>query len=209
MQEENLKSEYAKSRPRDEEGHFVPVEDEKKDDKESTNPVVRFLHNETAIHKSKDDELLDIHIGNPLRRITDLLEQIKRQKAFSFTLKGSLGIMGVALVAGTFSILGGSKALCDKGTQTKIGEVRELVYKENSERSFLSYVPFLESFFPDRKIPRKILIDSSGKVIHIIGKNDVDFMTTNPQQKTLTGNYDSCSETLRVDDQTGVQEFFK
>jgi len=209
MQEENLKSEYAKSRPRDEDGHFLPEPDEKKEDKESTNPVVRFLHNETAIHKSKDDELLDIHIGNPLRRITDLLEQIKRQKAFSFTLKGSLGLMGVALVAGTFSILGGSKVLCDKGTQTKIGEVRELVYKENSERSFLSYVPFLESFFPDRKIPRKILLDSSGKVIHLIGRNDVDFMTTNPQQKTLTGNYDSCSETLTVDDQTGVQEFFK
>lgn len=211
--EENLKSEYAKARPRDDEGHFIHKEEDQAStiqSQEHTNPLTKFLHDETAIHKSKDDELLDIHVGNPLRRITELLEQIKKQKAFSFTLKGSLGIMGVVLVAGTFGILGGSKALCDKGTQTKIGEVRELSYKENSERNFLYYIPFLDKFFPERRINRKILLDSSGKIIHLIGKNDVDFMMSyTPSQKILTGSFDSCSDTLTVDDQNGIQQLFQ
>jgi hypothetical protein len=137
------------------------------------------------------------------------LEQIKKQKAFSFTLKGSLGIMGIALVLGTFGFFGGTKALCDKGTMTKLGTMRELSFKENSERTFLYYIPFLDKLFPDRRVPRKILVQEDGKLIHIIGKNDVDFMVSTPGEKTLTGAYDACSETLTVDDQLGIQQFVK
>jgi len=36
----------------------------------------------------------------------ELLQDIKKQKAFSFTLKGSLGIAGVALALGMFGIFG-------------------------------------------------------------------------------------------------------
>ncbi len=203
------KSDIAKERPRDEDGHFLSDEEIEEQKNQPTNPLSRFLHKETAVHKGTDDELIDIHIGNPLRRITDLLEQIKRQKAFSFTLKGSLGLMGVALVAGTFSILGGSKILCDKGVQTKIGEVRELTYKENSDLTLLHYIPFIESFLPDRRIPRKILVDNSGKVIHLVAKNDVDFLIAHSSNKILTGNFDSCADTLTVDQQTAVEQFFE
>jgi hypothetical protein len=91
------------------------------------------------VHPSKDkDELLDIHVGNPLRRITELLEDIKKQKAFSFTLRGSLGIMGVALAFSTFGIFGGSKLLCDKGTQSYIGTVKQLTYTEEGDYPFLT-----------------------------------------------------------------------
>ncbi len=193
--------------PRDAEGHFISKGEAKSH--QPTNPISRFLHDETAIHKEKDDELIDIHIGNPLRRITELLEQIKKQKAFSFTLKGSLGIMGIALVLGTFGFFGGTKALCDKGTMTKLGEIRELSYKENSDRSLLYYIPFLDKLFPDRRVPRKILISDDNRIVHIVFKNET---TPNPLQTTtyaLTGSYDSCSETLTIDDQLGIQQFIK
>ena len=189
--------------PRDSEGHFISKDEAKSH--QPTNPISRFLHDETAIHKAKEDELIDIHVGNPLKRITELLEQIKKQKAFSFTLKGSLGIMGIALILGTFGFFGGTKALCDRGTMTKIWHMQELSFKENSERSFLYYIPFLDRLFPDRRVPRKILVQADGKAIHVVGRNDVNFMTGSAVEKTLTGSYDSCSETLTVDDQLGIQ----
>ena len=193
--------------PRDAEGHFISKDEAKSH--QSTNPISRFLHDETAIHKAKDDELIDIHIGNPLRRITELLEQIKKQKAFSFTLKGSLGIMGIALVVGTFGFLGGTKALCDKGTMTKLGTVRELSFKENSERTLLYYIPFLDKLFPDRKVARKILIGEDNRIYHILFKQDTTPYPLPTTTYLLTGSYDSCSETLTVDDQLGIQQFMK
>lgn len=211
-----LKSQIAENRPRDSHGHFIHKETQPITNNQSpithSNPFSQFLRNQTTVHKGNDDELVDIHIGNPLRKIQTLLEDIKRQKAFSFTLKGSLGIMGVVLVAGTFGILGGSKALCDKGTQTKIGQIRELTYKENSEKTFIDYIPFLESYFPERKIPRKILIDNTGKVTHLVLKNNISLPNSQlPSSDSYfaTGSYDTCSETLTVTDQTGVQQLFR
>src|SRR3989338_3621357 len=98
----------------------------------SKNPISNFLRNNTSVSKTKDDStLLEIHIVNPLRKITQLLEEIKKQKVFSFTLKGSLGIMGVALALSVFGIFGGSKMLCDKGVQTKLGTLKILAVPEN------------------------------------------------------------------------------
>src|SRR3990167_4871923 len=93
-----LKSTVAENKPRDSEGHFVRVE------KPDTPPkpqgaLDKFFGEHVGYHRNQDD-LLDVRVGNPLRKIVELLEDIKRQKAFSFTLKGSLGIAGVALALG-------------------------------------------------------------------------------------------------------------
>ena len=214
VQHSEEKSEIASKRQRDAHGRFLPSPNtnnsKTKSDPDSarTNPLTEFLHKETSVHKSQHDELIDIHVGNPLRKITELLEDIKRQKAFSFTLKGSLGVAGIAVVIGTFGIFGGSQILCDKGTQTKIGQVRELVYKENSDRTLLSYIPFVESLFPDRKVPRKILLTPDGKIIHIVLNNKTSIASILPTDAFfLTGSYDSCSDTLKIDQQTGIQQF--
>ena len=85
------------------------------------------------IEKTTDDNtLVDVHVNNPLKKVIALLEEIKKQKAFSFTLKGSLGIMGVFLALSVFGIFGGGKLLCDKGLQTKVGELRVLQLTEEA-----------------------------------------------------------------------------
>lgn len=200
------KSQIASKRQRDAHGRFLPSPDAK-NPKPRPNPLTEFLKDQTSIHRSQHDELIDIHVGNPLRKITELLEDIKRQKAFSFTLKGSLGVAGIAVVIGTFGIFGGTKAFCSKGTQTKIGEIKELRYKENSHMSLLDYIPFVASFIPERRISRTILVDSSGTIIHLVRKNNVDFQLEQSKNKIITGNYDSCSETLTVDQQVGIEVY--
>ena len=106
-----------KSPLRDAQGHFIkkdPAEKEK-----ASNSVTDFVKKQTKLSKTDDDNtLLDVHIGNPLRRITVLLEEIKKQKAFSFTLRGSLGIMGVVLALSIFGFFGTTTALCNKGVQS-------------------------------------------------------------------------------------------
>lgn len=90
-------SQLAEERPRNEHGHFITLPDTQPT--HDKNILSRFLHNNSNVSKIADDNtLIDVHIGNPLRRISQLLENIKKQKAFSFNIKGSLGLAGILLV---------------------------------------------------------------------------------------------------------------
>src|SRR5438046_1279755 len=100
-------------------------EDEEKKVQPKKDDVEKFVS--SHVHYSKnDDDILDVHIGNPLYKITKLLEEIKKQKAFSFTLKGSLGIAGVVLAFTFLGVLGAGNVLCSKGVQSEIGVVQIL-----------------------------------------------------------------------------------
>lgn len=202
---DKLKSEVTKSRPRDKRGHFI----KKPDEKEGKSIWEKFLISHTGHYKNEDD-LLDIHIGNPLHRIAKLLEDIKKQKAFSFTIKGSLGIAGVILVLSVVGIFGGGKIICDKGTQTYIGTIKVLKAKEIYQKK----VPVL-SYFLDIVAPpvkeiknRTVLIKSNEEVISLPYNDAVDLTIYNNQRVAVTGGYDVCSETLNVTDPNAIESLF-
>lgn len=199
------KSNIAEEKPRDSEGHFIHQNPPAPGTQEHHNNKIIELLQENVHYSKKQDDLLNIHVGNPLRRITVLLEQIKKQKAFSFSIKGSLGLMGVVLVAGTFGVLGVGNVLCDKGVQTRRGVLEALVYKENTSTSIFDFVPILNSFISHPQQPRKILNEANGDILHVVTKNGVNLSMFLNQTVTLSGNYDSCSETITVNDASGVQ----
>lgn len=186
--------------PRDSKGHFIHV------DKSVTplapehhDPLVSFLHDETSIKKSSNDELIDIHIGNPLRKITTLLEEIKKQKAFSFNIKGSLGVAGIALVIGTFGIFGGTKALCSHGIQTKIGYVKTLKFQEKNNLTFWEKIPILSYLVPKNTEGRVILIEENGNAVRLAGNSQNT--SVSPEIPVIaTGEFDSCSSTITLED---------
>lgn len=113
--------------------------------------------------------------------------------------------MGVALVAGTFGILGINNVLCDKGVQTDKGVLEELNIKENSDPSFLDYIPVISSFITHPQNSRIILTDIDNKVIHVVTKNGVSLSMFLGMPVTISGNYDSCTQTLNISDASGVQ----
>lgn len=205
----------AQSQPRDENGHFIPKSSPSPDsspaESNSSHPLHQYIANNTRYDK-KHDDLLDIHVGNPLARITQLLQDIKKQKAFSFTLKGSLGIMGVGLVLSTFGIFGGAKLLCDKGRQTHVGIVRVLGTVDEIDYQWPLIQPVVEYYknfmHPgsiDTKHPRAILQTNGSDTIYIPYNKEVDMSLFNKQKVLVTGEFDSCSRTLRVDDRGAIE----
>lgn len=185
---------------RDSHGRFV---------KETHENVVEGLLKESVHYSKTQDDLLDIHVGNPLRRITQVLEEIKKQKAFSFTLRGSLGVMGVALVLGTFGVFGGEKMLCNKGMQSKIGMVKVL-QASDIEKSDLflvgNIVDWMGTFSGKTKTrPRILLIERDGGTVSLPYTSKVDIESYSNQGVIATGDYDSCSETLKVTSTTGIE----
>lgn len=205
-QKDELKSEVTSSRPRDEKGQFINPPDIKT----AKNPLEKFLLSHTGNYKDQDD-ILDIRIGNPLGRIVRLLEDIKNQKAFSFTLKGSLGIAGVVLVISVFGIFGGGQIICDKGNQSVIGTVKVLNAREIYSRPvpFLSYI--LELMTPSQKYikNRMVLVKSDSKTIYLPYSEEVNVMQFANSSVIATGNYNSCTQTLRVNDSSSIETFVR
>jgi hypothetical protein len=178
------------------------------EEKPVRNPLSQFLHDETQIHDSHKDELLDIHIGNPLRKITALLEEIKRQKAFSLDLKGSLGLAGIALTLGVFGIFGGTKALCSKGVQTKIGQIHTLKYQQDSEASVLSKIPILNLLITKPKTNRLVLVDKNGLAYNLLFKNNFQpILPSSSLENFVTGEYDSCSQTVSAEQPASIESY--
>lgn len=186
----------------------LPPDEEPVKKARQPSPVEKLL--KESVHYSKvQDDLLDIHVGNPLRRITKILEEIKKQKAFSFTLKGSLGVMGVALVLGTFGVFGGEKLLCNKGVQSKIGMVKVLqVSDPETSTLFLvgNLVDWLNTFTGKvRTHSRVILVEGDGGIVSIPYVPTIDVESYSGQGVVATGDYDACSETLKVTSPTGIE----
>lgn len=170
---------------------------------------IEKLISETVHYSKNKDDLLDVHIGNPLRRITELLEEIKRQKAFSFTLKGSLGIAGVALALGVFGILGGGRILCDKGIQTQLGTIKMLAVQEKELDGLPIISNILDWFNPKPTYNRTILIREDNSAIRLPYSREVNLSQYNNLGVITTGNYDSCAQTLTIKDPTAVEIYNK
>lgn len=199
---------------RDEEGQFISKEEAERRDKElvERTPVEHFAHNTTHFKELKDDKtLIDLHVGNPLRRITELLEEIKKQKAFSFTLKGSLGVAGVVLVLTTFGVFGGSQMLCNKGTQSIMGYVRVLQAPEIEKSNVPVLGPVIDFYSvwfttpkPREKF-RTILITQDSQTINLPYSRFVNYLPYVSQNIIATGNYDSCGKTLKITDPVNIE----
>ena len=209
------KSQVAEEKPRDSEGHFVHIDHPTQEAAATTppqhqpNPISQFLHDETVIHSTNKDELVDIHVGNPLKKIQTLLEEIKKQKAFTFDIKGSLGVAGIVLVLGTFGVFGGTKALCNKGSLSKIGVIQTLTYEDRESNFFTRYIPFAKDFLPERTSKRMVLITDDKSVIRLHFKENA--MSATKRLLTIpylvTGDFDSCSQSLAVDSPFSLQPY--
>ena len=195
----------------DRQGPFIGSADESPTPVKAKERLSQFIASSTHYSKSQDD-LLDIHIGNPLRRITKLLEEIKKQKAFSFTLKGSLGLAGVFLTLSVFGIFGGSKIFCDHGRQTQIGYLQTLSAIDSDSpvtipilSGFVDFLSSLTGSVTTSSHPRVILIKSDYSVLHLPYSSAVDLSSYEKKPAIATGNYDSCAQSLTVKNPADIQ----
>lgn len=216
------------SQARDERGHFIKKPSANTATTElpktaprpatpATHSIAAALAKQTEVKKTTDDNtLIDVHIGNPLRKITALLEEIKRQKAFSFTLRGSLGIMGVVLAFTTFGFFGTTHALCDKGVQSKIGTIKVLQsVDEENDNWFQNLLTLANSYkytlygmpVPQHDNSRVILVTKTLDTIHLLSTGDQPISQLKKHPVIVTGPYDSCSQTLKVVTSADIEQY--
>jgi hypothetical protein len=163
------------------------------------------------IHKTTDpDTLVDVHVNNPLKRVVQLLEEIKKQKAFSFTLRGSLGIMGVVLTLSVFGVFGGGQILCEKGLQTRTGTLRVLQLTEEVTDPDVTWSKawFQKLFYLNQTTLRQrvVLLSPDEPPIHINTLVKHKLEDLHGREVIVTGNLNSCSSTLTLRNEQSVEE---
>jgi hypothetical protein len=167
---------------------------------------------EAPIHVEKtedDDTLINVHVGNPLEKITRLLEQIKKQKAFSFTIKGTLGIAGIALVITTFGIFGGTKAFCSRGVQSHLGVLHVLAYPKSSEQS-VPLIDKIRELLLGQKAHignRVIIMENNNNLTQIKYVLAEEGKKLEGYQVIVTGEYDACVQSLTINDPAAVEVY--
>ena len=204
-----LKSEIAENRPRDDEGHFISQEKIEEHEKKG---VIDKLFSENVHYSKSQDDLLDVHVGNPLRKIYLLLQDIKNQKVLSVSAKASFGIMGVAVAIGIISIFGVSNVFCAKGVQSEIGVIKTLNIDDKTS-SNIPVIGSLFDWFSARTNPqthaRVVLVRDDNSTIRLPYSKNVNVVQYQNMPVIVTGNYDACNSTLTVNEESGVETFFK
>jgi hypothetical protein len=190
-EEKNLKSEVAKDKPRDEHGHFI------KDAVEAVKEATEITHN------SKDDsKMFKVEVNDPSTKWYRLLQQIKEQKAFAFTLKGSLGLAGVVVALSVFGLFGGSKILCDKGTQTEIGLIKILAAKDTESSNipiFGFIVNLANKLYGNETLHNRVILKTStNSTISLPYTSKINFESYRNKEVFVTGSLDSCSRVLKA-----------
>ena len=150
--------------------------------------------------ETNDETLVDVKVNNPLHKIVELLQDIKKQKAFSFTLKGSVGIMGVsAIVLGT-GAFGGSRILCNKGSQTKIGVVRVLSVTQTAQDHPLraKIGEIIGRSYKTETTKAVILMDANKETMNLVSKRKGFAEGFEGQEVMVTGQYNACMQELSV-----------
>lgn len=210
MNDYTAQEEEAARLPRDKSGHFMKAKQAN-----SGNFITSLFKDNVSVSKSQgktdDETLVDIHVNNPLHKIVELLKDIKKQKAFSFTLKGSVGIVGVAVVLVGGGILGGSRIVCNKGTQARIGEVHVLAYSQPA----VSSQPIrdkIKALFGKAATATPveakwvILVDSGNNAIRLLAKSQTYLEAFAGHTVTAVGDLNSCNQELTVLNE-GLEDF--
>ncbi|MDO8657782.1 MAG: hypothetical protein Q7K55_03515 [Candidatus Levybacteria bacterium] len=122
--------------------------------------------------------------------------------------------MGVALTLSVFGIFGGAKMLCDKGIQTQVGVIKELD-SNTIERSSVPIIgqaiDYYNNLFTTQNVvsqkKRIILLKDNRSTIFLSNVKGVSYENYLNRDTYITGQYDTCSQTLKPQSQSDLQLF--
>ncbi|MEN9407019.1 MAG: hypothetical protein RLZZ455_235 [Candidatus Parcubacteria bacterium] len=195
------KAAVAVKRPRDENGHFIK------------SSLLNIAENKTA----NDETLVDVKVTNPLRKITQILQQIKHKQSTVVDFKFTIPLVALPLfMLLAFSLGKSGGVMCGGNTQTKLGLLYTLRTSDTppqgimavTKRNLATNIPFLAPFLitnTDTTINRQILIQRDNTAITIENPNNIPLTTYNTRQVFVTGKVNTCESTISIDDEADVQ----
>lgn len=210
----SAKAAVAAARVRGEHGHFI-----KKTSSSPNSPNLpnhpKLLHLEE--NKTQNDEtLIDVKVTNPLRRISNILEQIKRRQATVIDFKFTIPLIALPVFMLVAFSLGksGGLAACGDNTQTKLGIIYMLKASAGAEDTLFQktlkiLTPLISLISPtsltNTQTSRTILIQRDNTALTIENPKNLPLASYQTRQVFVTGKVNTCKNTIGVDNDSDVQ----
>lgn len=188
--------------PQGEHGHFT-----------TKDPVAvgGLLH--TVTEDSNDDTLVDVHVNNPLHRITKLLQDIKAHQSTTVSLRFTIPLIALPIVLLAAFQLGRFQTSCSPVFASQLGTVRilSLEMPKTDQSWYAKLVSFIPGNFGIPKTigftreDRSILLTPDGQTLTLLPGLGVKLFSFDQKNVIVSGEYSACNKALTVDSAANVQ----
>lgn len=198
----------ATKQQRDASGHFIPLKPKVKLSGQSD-----LLSNLIHTEKEKDDSsLINVKVNNPFEKIIRYLKDIRDKQNTTVSMKFTIPLVALPVAILLAFQLGRYQSQCvnyfssQTGTIENINIVRK-VAPDNWVLKLLGYLPGLgEVYLKAELLNQPILIVSPERSILIDNKTKSTLEGFSKNQVIVSGDYNSCSQTLTLDSAENISK---
>lgn len=171
--------------PRDEHGHFLPK------------------------NVLDDSTLIDIKVSNPLKRIYDLLAEIKKHQSTTLSLKFTIPLIALPVFLFAAFQLGRGETACIPLTTTKVGVLKNITV-DVPKNPPSGLMRLLAVFRKTQKVTpaselvtadRAVLINAWGETLTIVHEASTGAILKGleNQKVMVTGTYSACTSSITLE----------
>lgn len=183
--------------------------------KEKTSGALNLLSNFVSAGETTDPgTLIDIKIGNPLKRIYEVLQEIKKHQSTTFSMRFTIPLIALPIVLFAAFQLGRGQSICKQTTVSKVGMIKNMVVDvpESSTSkpligSLLKWTPWAQSTSKYVAENRTILVDQKGEITTILLPEKISLESFSNSNVIVTGLYSSCTNVMTVVSDKNVSVF--
>lgn len=159
-----------------------------------------------------DSTLIDIKVTNPLKRIYELLQDIKKHQSTTFSLRFTIPLIALPIFLFVAFQLGRSSYVCTQEFTSKKGIIKiTKVDIPTRQDGFLTRLwnnlgaPVISSMSSNYVTEERMLLDNqTGSIIQVISAKAIDVQKYKDQAVIITGTYSSCTETITLNSENNI-----
>jgi len=182
----------------------------------SVNEAKGSLEILSSLIKAKETEddstLIDIKVTNPLKRIYELLQDIKKHQSTTFSLRFTIPIIALPIFLFVAFQLGRGSYVCTQDFTSKKGIIKLIKVDVPAEQDgFISKlwknigVPSVSGISSEYVTEERVLLDTQmGNIIHVMSTKAVDMQYYKDQTVVITGTYSSCTNTITLNSENNI-----
>ena len=182
----------------------------------SVNEAKGSLEILSSLIKAKEGEddstLIDIKVTNPLKRIYELLQDIKKHQSTTFSLRFTIPLIALPIFLLVAFQLGRGSYVCTQDFTSKKGVIKitkvDIPVEQNGLFTQLwrtLRAPAISSTTSSYITEDRLLLDTQlGDIIHILANKSIDMAYFQDQTVIVSGIYSSCTNVLTLNSQKNI-----
>lgn len=204
------RSKEAQKRPRDRNGHFIPLKPKVKVSGQA-NLLSDLIKTEDG--NNKDSSWMTLTINHPFRKIIDILQQIKDKQSTTVALRFTIPLIALPVAILLAFQFGRYQSSCNEYFSPQIGSLQTVtieksVAPDNWLLKALTYLPFASDIYNQKaQFTQPLLVKPDTSTVLISNTAGVNLNPFIQSNVLILGNYNSCTQTQTLDSPQNISNF--